>query len=248
MDNQEQESRQQPAPEPGPPGQGNTFDIQQIIDQARQVLTRPADFYAGMPRSGGFGQPVIFILVMAVATGIIAAFWSLFGSGVGMLATGVGAIIIYPIFALIGAFIAAGVLFLIWKLMGSEEDYETAFRCWSAATAIYPIAALLAIIPYIGTLVSIVWGSYLMIEASVAVHGRARQTATIVFGILGALLLFSNISSEYAARQMGDQMEEMSKQFEIEEDMTPEEAGRQMGEFLKGLQEAAGEGNNSEEN
>lgn len=218
---------------------GTTFDINQVIAQAREVLTNPAAFYRDMPRAGGFAHPVIFVAVMAVATGVITAVWSLFGTGAGFLAAGIGAIIIYPIFAVIGAFIAAAILFVIWKLMGSEQDYETAFRCWSAATAVYPVGALLAILPYIGIIVSIVWGTYLMIEASVAVHGRPRRTATLVFGILGALMVVSNVSSEYASRQMSERMEELSGQFGDTEDMSPEEAGRKMGEFLKGFEEAS---------
>ncbi|MBN7796213.1 YIP1 family protein [Parahaliea mediterranea] len=239
MESEEQQQQQQQQTEPPAPQSQGTFDINRVIEQAREVLTNPAGFYRDMPGSGGFTEPVIFVAVMAVATGIIAAVWSLFTSGHGFLAAGFAGIIIYPIFAVIGAFIAAAILFVIWKLMGSERDYETAFRCWSAATAVYPVGALLSIIPYIGVMVSVAWGTLLMIEASVAVHQRERRTAMIVFGILGGLLLISNISSEYASRQMADRMSEMSRQFEGFEDMSSEEAGRQIGEFLKGLEEGA---------
>lgn len=246
---QDQQAQEPPPSSQGPaPSGGSTFDLQQIIAQARAVLTNPAGYYAQMPRTGGYANPLVFVAVMALVTGIIAAFWSLFGSGVGMLAAGLGAIIVYPIFAVIGAFIASAILFLIWKLMGSAEDYETAFRCWSAATAIYPIAALLAIIPYIGVIVSVAWGTYLMIEASVAVHQRERRLSMIVFGILGVLLLFSNLSSEYASRQLSDRLSGMSQQMDGYEDMTSEEAGRKLGEFLKGIEDAAGKDGGSENN
>jgi len=220
-------------------GTEKTFDIHQVIDQTRQVLTNPSGFYQSMPRSGGYTHPVVFVATMALMAGIVAAFFSFFTTNAGMLALGVSGIIVYPIFAVIGAFVAAAVVFVIWKLMGSEQDYETAFRCWSAATAIYPIAALLAIIPYIGVIVSILWGTYLMIEASVFVHGRKRQTARIVFGVLAAFMLISNISSEYASRHAAERISEVGKQFEGYEDMTPEEAGRKMGEFLKGFEQGA---------
>jgi len=233
-DEQQQQPPEPPAAQPPAP-----FDVSRIIEQAREVLTNPSGFYRDMPRRGGFTEPVVFVAVIAVITGIIAAVWSLFATGPGFLAAGFAGIIIYPIFAVIGAFIAAAILFVIWKLMGSEQDYETAFRSWSAATAVYPVGALLSIIPYIGVMVSVAWGTLLMIEASVAVHQRERRTAMIVFGILGGLLLISNISSEYASRQMADRVSEMSRQFEGYEDMSPEEAGRKMGEFLKGLEEGA---------
>ncbi|TXS95249.1 hypothetical protein FV139_04940 [Parahaliea maris] len=232
---QEQEQEQPPVA----PGSTTTFDIHQVIEQAKQVLTNPAGFYQGMARSGGFLEPVIFAAVMAAAAGVIAAILSLFASNVGMLAAGFAGIVIYPIFTVIGGFIGSAILFVIWKLMGSEQDYEAAFRCWSAATSLYPVAALLAILPYLGIIVTVAWGTYLMIEASVAVHSRERRSAMIVFGVLGGLMLISNVSSEYAARQMQDRMENFSRQFE-NGDITPEEAGRKMGEFLKGLEDGAG--------
>lgn len=220
----------------------NQFDINKVISDAKSVLTNPAGYYQAMAKSGGFVEPLIFIAVMAVAMGVISAIFSLFSSGAGgMLAWGFAAIVILPIGAVIGAFIGAAILFVVWKLMGSEESYETAFRCLAAATAVYPIMAILSIIPYIGTIIGIAWLSYLMIEASVAVHGRERKTANLVFGIIGALMIISNVSSEYAARQMADSMEDMSNNFEEYQNLPPDEAGKKMGEFLKGLEEGMGE-------
>ncbi|WP_116365361.1 YIP1 family protein [Parahaliea mediterranea] len=240
-DSQNPQNPQEP-PSPGgeqpPPASGATFDIHQVIAQAKAVLTNPAGFYQTMPRSGGFLEPVIFAAVMAAAGGVVAAVLSLFASNVGMLAAGFAGIVIFPIFAVIGGFIGAAVLFVIWKLMGSSQDYETAFRCWSAATALYPVAAVLSILPYLGVIVTVAWATYLMIEASVGVHERERRTSMIVFGVLGALLMISNVSSEYASRQLQDRMENFSRQFD-DEDMTPEEAGRKMGEFLKGFEQGA---------
>ncbi|MAC33996.1 MAG: hypothetical protein CME40_00910 [Haliea sp.] len=214
------------------------FDIGQVVEQAKSVITNPVGYFQTMPKSGGYANPVIFVAVMGAIMGLVSAVISLFGSPVGMLAAGLGAIIIMPIFAVIGAFIGAAILFVIWKLMGSEENYETAFRCQASIAAIYPITALLAIVPYLGTIIAIAWGAFLLIEASVSVHGRPRRTAQIVFGILAVLMIFSNIASERAARQMEARWAEAGKEFEGIEDMSPEEAGRKMGEFLKGLEEA----------
>lgn len=216
-----------------------TFDINKVIADARLVLTAPGSYYRNMPKTGGLVEPLIFIAVMAATMGLISAILSFFGSPVGLLAAGFGAVILFPIGAVIGSFIGAAILFVIWKLMGSTQSFETAYRCFAAATAIYPIVGILSIIPYIGAIVAIAWGSYLMIEASVAVHERERKTATLVFGILGALMILSNISSEYASRQMAERAEEMGAMFEDYQDLPPEEMGKRMGEFLKGFEEGA---------
>lgn len=222
--------------------QDQPFDINRVIADAKQIISNPRGYYQAMPKSGGFVEPLIFIAVMAAVMGLISAVLSLFSSSVaGLLAAGFAAIILAPIGAIIGAFIGAAILFVIWKLMGSTETYETAFRCLAAATALYPIVALLSIIPYISTIVGIAWAMYLMIEASVIVHGRERKTAQIVFGILGVLLILSNISSERAARTMEHKAHEMGKMLEEYQKLPADEAGKKMGEFLKGLEEGMGE-------
>lgn len=222
-------------------GKSSQFDINKVIADAKTVITNPAGYYRDMPRTGGYVEPLIFIAVMAVAMGVISAVLSLVGGMGAMMVGGLAAVIIMPIWAIIGAFIGAAILFVIWKLMGSEQSYETAFRCLAAATAVYPIMAVLSIIPYLGAVIGVVWMSYLMIEASVGVHGRNRKTATIVFGIIGALLVISNLGSEYAARNMADRADEYSRMMQEYEQMSPDEAGRKMGEFLKGFEDAVGD-------
>ncbi len=219
------------------PTEQKTFDINQVIAQARAVLTDPRGYYSTMPKTGGFANPVIFVAVMAAVLGLITGIFGLFGpGGFGGL---IGAIILTPIFVVIGSFIGAAILFVIWKLMGSEENYETAYRCLSAATAIYPVVAIISFIPYLGTIVGVVWATWLMILASEMVHARNRKTATIVFGIIGALMLIMNLSAESTSRHMSQEME---SSFEDYENMDSDEAGRKMGEFLKGFEESMNEG------
>lgn len=235
--------------ETGPQSPGG-FDLGTVINQAKQVITDPAGFYRAMPKEGGFSEPVIFGLVMAAIAGAVVAVLSIIGlTGIG--AGGLAAIIVLPIGTLIGGFIAAAFLFVVWKLMGSPENYQTAYRCVVYSYAILPVLALFSIIPYIGTVIRVVWGSWLMITASVEVHGRVRQTSLIVFGILGILMLITGLSGERAQRKMESVMEEnaarMQEQFKgleqlgIDQDgeIDPEKAGRAVGDFIRGMQEAA---------
>lgn len=219
------------------------FDLSDVLETAIRVIKDPASFYRSMPRDGGYAQPLIFIAVMAIFTGIIMAIASLFGGGrLGGLGAGLASVIIVPIMMIIGYSIAAAILFVIWKLMGSTQRYQTAFRCQAFASSILPVTALLSLIPYLGTVASIAWGTWLVINASVEVHGIPRQKALLVFGILGALMMYSNYSSEQMARQMQQHAENMDVQLEDSiknmENMSPEEAGKALGEFLKGLEES----------
>jgi len=121
-----------------------------ILEDVRKVITNPVDFYRGMNKTGGFGAPIIFVLVMAVVSAILLVFFSLLGLGSigGAMAVGFGGIILLPIMATIFSFIGAGILLVIWKLMGSQESFEVSYRCVAYASAIYPITVLAGLIPY----------------------------------------------------------------------------------------------------
>ncbi len=218
------------------------FDIHRIIEDARRILTAPGRFYRTMPRTGGFAEPMVFVAVLALATGVIGALLSLVGRGqIGTMHFGLASIILIPIFAIIGSFIGSAVVFLIWKLMGSEQSYETAYRCFAYATAIYPVVTILGVLPYLASIVGVAWFSYLLIEASTLVHRRDRRTATIVFGLIAVLLILSNISAERAVRNLERDMSQIDREAEQWRGLPPEEAGQRLGEFLRGLEQGMGD-------
>jgi hypothetical protein len=224
----------------------NHADIKTIIDTAINIVKNPGGFYRQMPKTGGYVAPLIFVIVMAMSFGVVMLLYSLLGLGLlGGLMVGIGAIFMVTLSAMLGSFIGAAVMFVIWKLMGSDLSYETSYRCVAYATVTYPISAILGPIPFVGSLVGILIGFYLMIVASTEVHHLEKRTAYIVFGILGALMIISNIGSQLASRRMASDVEQFSQQFqgigkqlENVDEMTPEEAGRTIGEFLKGLEQA----------
>jgi hypothetical protein len=196
------------------PGSAVKFDIDEIVATAKSVIMTPAAYFQSMPTGGGLINPLIFIVAMALAAGIVSGILSFVGSPVGMLAYGLSAVIVVPIGAAIGAFIGAGVLYLIWKFMGSERDYEASFRCLAAMSVIYPVAAVLYLVPYVGSVLSTAWGAFLLIEASVAVHGRERRNAQLVFGILAAIMIIMNVSAEHTARNLAGQVEQLNQVLE----------------------------------
>ncbi len=229
------------------------FDLQKVIEDAKAVLTDPAAFYKNMPTQGGLAEPAIYVAVMGLALGAVMAVFSLFGADrVGTMEPSFGALFFMPIMAVIGSFIAALVMFVIWKLMGSEADYETSYCCIAYATAIYPVMGVLGLVPYLGTIAGVLWGMYLIYCATLHVHKIKEETAKLVIGILAALSLFSQISTEIALRKIektveqkleraseaiGSSLGESLKDLENLDEMTPEEAGRKLGEFFKGMNE-----------
>jgi hypothetical protein len=208
-----------------------------FFEIVQKVIKDPAAFYRDMPRSGGLVEPLIFMVSMGVVAGIVRAVLGIVGFGiVASFFMALASIIIVPIAIAIFGFIGAGILFGIWKVMGSEEPYEVAFRCLAYATAISPVTAIINILPYIGPIIGLIWMTYLLVNASTEVHRIQPKLAWIVFGAICAILAITSINSQLAARRLASKLNTLQN---IEK-MKPEEAGQAMGEFLKGLQKGTG--------
>lgn len=231
-----------------PEGSGGLADeikkgLPSIPETIKQVITDPAGFYKQMPKSGGFVTPLVFMVLMGVAGGLVQAVLGLVGlSPAGSALTALLAIILVPIFVAIFGFVGAAIMFVIWKLMGSQESFETAYRCAAYAGAVIPITTLLGPIPYLGSILGIAWMTYLMVMASMEVHAIKSKLAWTVFGALCGIFSIISLSTEYAGRQMTSSMDSlqkgMDKKMEEIEEMTPGEAGKAFGEFMKGLEES----------
>jgi hypothetical protein len=228
------------------------FDFAAIPQTAIRIITQPAAFFREMPKTGGFVEPLIFMVVIGVVSGLIQAVLSLLHLNMaGGTMAGITAIIMMPVAVLIGGFIGAAIAFVVWKLMGSVENYETAYRCCAYASAISPVTTLLGIIPYLGSIIGILIGTYYIVIASVEVHRIPAKKAWTVFGIIAAVLILLSLSGQFAARKMvGDaerfrkEMEETSREMQKSADQSrkaAEEMGsasqKQTGEMQKEMQE-----------
>jgi hypothetical protein len=226
-----------PVPAPSAP---QVAPFAKILETAKSVILNPVGFYRSMPKSGGLAEPLIFVVVLAVATGLIRAVFGLFHVGVAVsVLAAIGSIVLVPVFFVIGSFIGAAILFVIWKLMGSKESFETAYRSAAYMSAISPITTVLGLIPFVGALIAMAWGLYLVVTASVEVHGIKAKTAWLVFGILAAIFALMNVSAQVKMRRFARSMEGLSRSMggESGEEMTPEQAGEQFAKFMKGVQE-----------
>mgnify|MGYP001363658782 CR=1 FL=1 len=191
------------------------IDFVKIPQTAIKVLTSPSEFFKEMPKSGGFVEPLVFMVAMGVVAGLIQSILSLLRLQVGAgMAMGLASVIIMPIMIAIFGFVGAAILFLIWKLIGSQESYETAYRCGAYIGALTPISALLNLIPFVGPAVGVLLMTFFLVIASVVVHNIPSQKAWLVFGIIGGLLVVFGISAEFTARKAGREAAEYQKKTE----------------------------------
>ena len=212
-------------------------EIKSTINTMRKVIFNPAGFFREMPKSGGFVEPVIFVALMSFIVGVINfILWPLDLGFATSLGTALLYVVIMPVFAVIFSFVGAAILFIIWKIMGSQESYETAYRCGAYAVAITPITTAVGVIPYIGSVIGIVWMAYVIVCASIETHGIKQKIAYIIFGVLFGLLLIMNISAMYSTRNFSSEMEQLQKTSHDFDEMTAEEKGEALGKFMKGMQ------------
>jgi hypothetical protein len=221
--------------------EGSKIDFATIPQTAMKVLTSPAEFFKEMPKTGGFVEPLVFMIAMGVVAGLLRSILSVLRLQVGAgMAMGLGSVIILPIMIGIFGFVGAAILFLIWKLTGSQESYETAYRCGAYIGVLTPISVLLHLIPFVGAAVSVLLMTFFLVIASVAVHNIPSRKAWLVFGIIGGLLVFFSVSAEFAARRIGREAAEYQKkaeQFQKQAEDASKAMGKQSEEAAKQMQQ-----------
>lgn len=186
-----------------------------VLTKAMKVITNPVGFFREMPKTGGFGDPIIFTVAIGVVMGVIQAGISLVVMPGMAKLFGLAAIVLGPIWAVIGSFIGGAILFVIWKIMGSKEEFEASYRCAAYSAAIAPITVLAALVPLVGWALGPLWGLYLVVTASVEVHKIAAKTAWLVFGIItGVWILMAGctvLATRHAAKGLEAFTQEMQK-------------------------------------
>ena len=179
------------------------FDFRVISDQAAAVIGKPVAFFRNMGRAGGFREPVAFVIVLSFVTaGLFVLAYTL---GLEPLPPGVAsndgalvvaALIAIPLAILLSSLIVSALLFLLWRLMGSRQSFETAYRCFAYTYAITPVTTVLGILPYLG-FVGVVWTALLLALASVEVHRISPRAAYPVFAALGLALAAVTLSAPH---------------------------------------------------
>lgn len=179
------------------------IDFRVMLQTAIAALTSPGTFFREIPKTGGYAEPLLFMVVMGVVNGLVTAALGLFGLTF-IFSTGmaIASIIIYPIMYAVFGFIGAAIAFGIWKLMGSQEPYETAYRCVAYIAAFMLIVSVIDIIPYIGVLAGIALLTWVYVVTSVETHNIPSQKAWIVFGSLGVAIFLMSLDVGIVSRSM----------------------------------------------
>lgn len=180
-----------------------------ILGWAKMLLLEPKRFFSSMAKSGGFGTPVGYALAWLFASAVTELIIGRirpqpvkFGWGIE-----IGWLIAGP-FILVGfGFVVSAIFFVIWHLMGSKENYETAFRVWAFTTPVAVLGALLGVAPFLNIL-AFLYGLFLLVVASIETHRLSPRKSWTVWGVvallLGALIGFSFLARTAMQQQGAD--------------------------------------------
>lgn len=179
-----------------------------IVQMALYIIVRPADFFRTMPRQGTLVEPLAFAIVLSLVATLISALIGLvLGQNEGVSIAEL--LIVAPGMIVTASIIGAGILFVIWKVLGSPQGYGVAFRCTVATLAISPITAIVSFIPFVGLWVNVIWTMYLLVVASVEVHGISKRKAIIAFTIFGGLIAASSAFMTAGQAMLEEQLREL---------------------------------------
>jgi hypothetical protein len=195
-----------------------------LVETTKQVLTRPSAFYRSMPLTGGLGSPLLYGVVVGWVGLVAAAFYqAIFRSIVGSSWAALGAerpelgallgwvegwagfaaqLVFGGVFAVIGMFVATGILHLMLLLLGgAQRGLEATFRVVAFAEA----TSLLFLIPFCGQLVGGVWCLVLYVLGLAEAHriGHGKAAAAVLLPIVLCCCCFGLLAFVFAGAIAG---------------------------------------------
>jgi hypothetical protein len=221
----------------------STFDFKQFIEESKQTLLKPADYFAGMKTSGGLTEPIIKAVIYGAVAGILGFIWSLLhlgGVGGGIFGSAVGIMILVwaVVGAVIGLFIGGVVMLVLSAIAKGNTDFEANARVTAALMVLMPVRALFGVLSgvnfYLGMIVSLLislYGIYMIYHAlAKALKANEGSSKIVAYVLVALLVLFTLIgmgARKKAARFMeGDfdqRTEKMMKEFQDKAEKALEE-------------------------
>ncbi|MBN1387321.1 MAG: hypothetical protein JW965_02680 [Bacteroidales bacterium] len=219
-----------------------SFNFNQFIKDSINSLTKPKAYFAEMPVTGGFGEPIVKALIYGIIAGIFTFIWSVLkiggaAAGLGVFggAVGIMALIWVVVGALIGLFIGAVIMLILSAICGGSTDYEANARVTASLMVLMPITALFGFIGGgVGSLIGFIINLYGLLMLYHALtqslkgkEGTSRIIAIILAVILAIFLITSFFAKKTAKRFLKDYGEEWEQ--------TIEESGKDLEQTMKDL-------------
>lgn len=201
----------------GPPWEALGKSQNSFFATTKGVLFSPSETFSTMRRFGGFGDPILFLVIAGGVFGMIGGFMNgvvngmMNGADAQLLPIQIGAGVVKGVVAgtignLIGSFIGAAITHVaLMVFKGANQQYEATYRVVAYVTG---ATAPFQMIPVVGVLVGAIWAIVVEIIGLAKVHdtttGKAAA-AVLVPGLIccGVFLLFGVGLFAVLAKQNG---------------------------------------------
>lgn len=202
----------------------SAFDFKKFIDETKASLLTPADYFSVMPKTGGFGEPLIKAVIFGLVAALINFLWITLSLGAvggafgGMLGGGIGVmgIVMSVIGAIIGLFIGGAIILVISAICGGSTEYEANVRVAASLMVMSPVSSLFGFLSgfnaWLGGLVSIavaLYGLWMLYNALIKSLGGKEGPAkviAIVLAVIPTLMIISGLLCMKAVSTIPDQM------------------------------------------
>jgi hypothetical protein len=189
------------------------INIQQIIEDSKNVLLKPKEYFTSMAKTGGYVEPIVKALIYGAMAGVLGLIWSIAGLALygGMFGVGGGIRVLVSalIGSVIGLFIGAVIILVISAICGGSTDFEANTRVSASLMVLYPINALFGFVGGIHysllaviSLVIGLYGIYLLYNALIYALGGKEQTAKIVCIVLAVIPVLMLVNALLCHRAM----------------------------------------------
>lgn len=164
--------------------------LEGLFETAKLFITKPAEAFARMRRSGDFGRPIMYAVILGWIAIIVSQLYSLafrglswqawpgmqrFEHGIPVTVTAI-LVVLAPFFILLGLFIWSAIVHVMLMLIGgAQEGFEATFRVMSYATT----AQLAQLVPLCGGLVASIWVLVLEIIGIAEAHRISQGKAAV---------------------------------------------------------------------
>jgi hypothetical protein len=164
--------------------------VDRLWNTIREVLGSPASTFAGMPTTGGFGKPLMFLLWLAVPCGVISIVYQYVYELVGPKTEAaqhlspevtmwlyVGLAIFMPVLVAAGSFLSSGILHLCLMLVGANpKSFEATYRVVAYANG---STSVLLLVPICGQIAQGIWNLCILVIGFREVHGTTTGKAVM---------------------------------------------------------------------
>jgi hypothetical protein len=135
------------------------------LDEARQIVTSPSEFYQNEDRRDGFGYPLKFAAFSLLIAGVLsAAKIGIYGvpgeASLSMPVTAGISLVSSVMGGLIGLVIGAAFIHVLVALLGGENGYAETLGSLGYASALTALGGVLGLFPVIGGLANALVGLY----------------------------------------------------------------------------------------